>query len=562
MRKLPAVILFVLTALSLVTSVTGCRGAQRYDNRLVAADSLMRRFPDSALAVVEGCDGLTAEADLAYRALLLTQARYKSYIQSTSDSAINCALAYYRAHPKEREKLTRAYIYKGAVMEELDNPDSAMLYYKHAEATAAPDDYFNLGYAKLRIAELYQRQYYQDSAAITRLWHARDLFEMIRDTNYLIVAYEILGSIYGIKYPDSSEYYLNKAVGFSQQYKPSLQYTYKSKLSTLYLYKGNNRLANQYAMDVLLNGKSDSYESSFYFNAALSYVRMGLLDSAKQIIRVIPKPVDIIDSLNYYNLMAELAKAENDDGKYGLFTSLAGDLSSRILLQSDNSVLAKSELRFDIEHLEKKGVTMRSLNKLFRAIIALAVIVILSLLFCFRKRVKAFQVEKLEISRELESTMARLNELLIEKKGVSELLGLRMSALNELYQDIRVKTEGAGRVKKIIPLSSLFQILNERSQILNIQLTDSFWKKMRDSVNGEYNGILDFIENHYPNLTRQDIDLFCLSCANLSPQIIKLCLNYSNAKTVSNYRIKLLKQKMGYDMSFDEFIRLYMDGKL
>ena len=562
MRKLPAVIMFVLAALSLVTSVTGCRGAQRYDSRLVAADSLMQRFPDSALAVVEGCDGLTAEADLAYRALLLTQARYKSYIPAESDSAINRALAYFRAHPKEREKLTRAYIYKGAVMEELDHPDSAMLYYKHAEATADPDDYFNLGYAKLRIAELYQRQYYQDSAAITRLWHARDLFEMIRDTNYLIVAYEILGSIYGIKYPDSSEYYLNKAVGFSQQYKPSLQYTYKSKLSTLYLYKGNNRLANQYAMDVLLNGKSDSYESSFYFNAALSYVRMGLLDSAKQIIRVIPKPVDIIDSLNYYNLMAELAKAENDDGKYGLFTSLAGDLSSRILLQSDNSVLAKSELRFDIEHLEKKGVTMRSLNKLFRAIIALAVIVILSLLFCFRKRVKAFQVEKLEISRELESTMARLNELLIEKKGVSELLGLRMSALNELYQDIRVKTEGAGRVKKIIPLSSLFQILNERSQILNIQLTDSFWKKMRDSVNGEYNGILDFIENHYPNLTRQDIDLFCLSCANLSPQIIKLCLNYSNAKTVSNYRIKLLKQKMGYDMSFDEFIRLYMDGKL
>ena len=31
-------------------------------------------------------------------------------------------------------------------MEELGHPDSAMHYYKTAEATAAPDDYFNLAY--------------------------------------------------------------------------------------------------------------------------------------------------------------------------------------------------------------------------------------------------------------------------------------------------------------------------------------------------------------------------------------------------------------------------------
>ena len=130
--------------------VPGCHEAPRYDGRLAQADSLMLDKPDSALALLEGLDGATlaTKGDSAYRDLLLTQARYRCYITATSDSAINRALAYYRAHPSEREKLTRAYIYKGAVMEELNHPDSAMLYYKHAEAVADPSDYFNLGYVK------------------------------------------------------------------------------------------------------------------------------------------------------------------------------------------------------------------------------------------------------------------------------------------------------------------------------------------------------------------------------------------------------------------------------
>jgi len=146
MKYLPVVILLMVAAL--VSTVTGCQGEARYDARLTVADSLLTSNPDSALALVEALalDSLSTDGDRAYRDLLLTQARYKCYITATSDSDINRALGYYRAHSGEQEKLTRAYIYKGAVMEELGHPDSAMLYYKHAEATAAPDDYFNLGY--------------------------------------------------------------------------------------------------------------------------------------------------------------------------------------------------------------------------------------------------------------------------------------------------------------------------------------------------------------------------------------------------------------------------------
>ena len=142
----------------LLAVVTGCGGAHRYDGRLVAADSLMQPAPDSALAALTAIDSLAGEGDRAYRDLLVTQARYKCYadITASDDSVITRAMGYYRAHSGEREKLTRAFLYKGAVMEELGHLDSAMYYYKTAEVTADPTDYLNLGQINTRIADLYR----------------------------------------------------------------------------------------------------------------------------------------------------------------------------------------------------------------------------------------------------------------------------------------------------------------------------------------------------------------------------------------------------------------------
>ena len=94
----------LLVAMGLVARVTGCGGLHRYDGRLVAADSLMQADPDSALAIVSAIDSLRGEGDRAYRDLLLTQARYKTYqhILASDDSAITCAIAWYRAHDGER----------------------------------------------------------------------------------------------------------------------------------------------------------------------------------------------------------------------------------------------------------------------------------------------------------------------------------------------------------------------------------------------------------------------------------------------------------------------------
>lgn len=558
MKRLPVVILVMLVVL--VAVVTGCSRVPHYDSRLVAADSLMRTLPDSALALVEAVspDSLSSEGDRAYRDLLLTQARYRCYVVATSDSAINRALNYYSNHSNEREKLTRAYIYKGAVMEELGHPDSAMFYYKHAEATATPDDYFNLGYVKLRIAELYQYHILQDSAAIVRLHDAIRYFDMLHDTLHVISALGKLGSICGVNYPDSARHYLIQAIELSQQFNPLLQYSHKSTLAGCYFAKKDYERAKELSMDILCNGSNVCNETQFYYYAAFSYIKLGLVDSAKYVLAVTPSPIDEVDSMNYYNVLAEIANSENRHTDYKDYKERSTDMTERILIDSQKNRLAVIEAQCD--SLETQNHYKLRLNHAWHfVVLALLGVVMFAVgFFYYRLKYKKHKKRLIAVKKELENVLIQLHE---EKdKSVSAFIAQRMDALNELYHGIRIKIKDDSRVKKIIPLSSLFKMLSDKNEIINIEPSEEFWEKMRSSVNGEYNDILVWVKNQYPNLTERDMKLLCLMCANLSPQIIRLCMNMSTPRTVTNNKSLIIKKKMGLDMSFDTFVEKYMKG--
>ena len=184
-----------------------------------------------------------------------------------------------------------------------------------------------------------------------------------------------------------------------------------------------------------------------------------------------------------------------------------------------------------------------------------------------RRTLNNHQREKAEIKTELEKALDLLKLEQSKYKcndSVSELVGYRIAALTELYHSVRVKIKDApkGRSKRIIPLSALLQMMNEKSELLDINLSDSFWRKMRMSVDGEMKGIVTFVEKKYPNLSESEVNLFSLYCARISPQIIKLCMNFDHTKTASNYKRKLIKTKMGLNMSFDEFVEQYLSGVL
>ncbi len=180
-----------LIMMALAGILVGCNGVPQYDHRLTQADSLMS-IPSQRKAALDQLinippNSLTKESDKAYLALLLTEARYKNYERITSDEVINSAIEYYEHHPKDQEKLARAYIYKGAVLEDLEKPDSAMWFYKKAEVTASEEYDYNRGYAQLRMGNLYYGHHAYDGRDIEKLEQAWESFRKSEDIHYQIV---------------------------------------------------------------------------------------------------------------------------------------------------------------------------------------------------------------------------------------------------------------------------------------------------------------------------------------------------------------------------------------
>ena len=598
MKKLLAVISALLV---LGTVAPGCRHALRYDERLTAADSLMKGDADSALAMLECLSpaDLSSQGDRAYRDLLLTQARYKAYVTATSDSDINRALAWFRAHPADREKLTRAYIYKGAVMDELGHPDSAMLYYKHAEATAAPDDYNNLGYINLRIANLYQNVYFNDSAVVSRMRNASRYYSIIKDTSYLITTIGTLGLFDEFVDRDSARFFLEEAISLGKAIQSPSRFFYQSKLAGHYFYDQIYSHAKDLSLDIILNGKDYCDEDQFFYYAARSYAKLNHLDSALWVKSMIPAPRCAVDSMNMHLLMAEISQASHDYRGFAYHSHQADEIDKHMMKASIKSSLSNLENSFDVYQHENE-LKADSIARIILVVGASLMLIIGLFVMAFlviRRLIRRYEnkmsdvkdelagllsdteekvsslesernahCEKLEMqSKELEELRKKKCELESERQGiveqVSNIVRHRNLALRELYEGMRVRVDDE-KPKRLIPLVGMIKELNDKKRILHEAPRDSFWNTLRLSVDGEYQGIATYVENKYPSLSIKEHHLLWLMCAGFPNQIIKMCMNFRSDATVSNNKRRLIKEKMGLDVKFEEFIELYLRGKL
>ena len=578
--------------------VPGCSDATRYDSRLTTADSLMHDNPDSALAIIEAVnrDSLTTEHDRAYRDLLLTQARYRKRTAFANDSIINYALSYYRAHPAEREKLTRAYIYKGAVMEELGQPDSAMLYYKTAEKVAGSNDYFNLGYSNLRIAQLYQSFYVNDSAVVERMKRASRYFTAIGDTGFLITALGTQGGYPNIVGQDSACFYLNQAIDFARKIDSPKGLQYQSKLAGIYFYHGDYQRAKDLAMGIVKNHPEECNENQFYFYAINSFICLGDIDSARWLMSLVPKPETSVDSMNYFRSLDNISLADKRYQYTQLYSEIASNTKINILNGSRDSKLVETELTWDAH--QTKAESDSNWKKIILCLILAIILLLIAGILIVWKRIYDYRSLLSEAQTELEKLLndidenrlewenernlyrqeieAKSNELkeakekrldlereqLKKYRQISNTIRLRHKALDELYENIKIKTITENGGKSVKSVLRLFKELYEQKGIIQKPLPMSFWDTLKLSVDGEFQGIATFVEQKYPDLSINDMHLFLLACANIPNLFIKICMNYTSDVTASKNKKRLMSNKIKLNVTIDEFVQMYLRGEL
>ena len=555
------ILLLCLTMLAVL--LLGCHrgGMLHYDSRLEHADSVLRcNDPDSALRLLSGIDAraLASAGDRAYHALLLTQAQYRCYVDITSDSTINVALDYYRHHENEQEKLTRSYIYKGAVTEVLGDPEAAMGYYKQAVSVATPDDHFNLGYANLRIGSLYRDYLVKDSSDITFLNQALHHFSQVPDSFYVAQCLSTIGTcFFGINQNDSALVYLERAGTLITAINATaLEQRNQRYLADIKMFSRDAQdVAAAKDIAVSLADKETDQHDHLLLIAAFTLAKLNKADSASYYLKRVEKD-KLSDGLRvlHYRCLAELARCHGDLGQFQYYFEQADNIADSV---SDNVMqfqLRDVEAKYDNEVLRNKSLTYK--NNWFISLLATALFVGILLTAIMAMRFRLAQRQ-----RQIEESEMIIEQLQSDAKALSTQLNKHQTMSDELKQAIQDQIELFTHLVELQVTSyanspSHFSKTFARSYSSKQSDNGSFWKSLRAYVNARYNNIIDESLAVFPSLSETDINYLSLYCCNLPTSVIMACMGYKEAHSAYNKK-RRVAEALGSPDSLDNYIKMY-----
>lgn len=536
-----------------------CGRAPQYDSRLVEADSLVyvSEPPTKALDLLSSIEpsSLNDEADKAYHALLITQARYKCYSVFTSDEEINSALAYYEHHRTENDKLTSAYIYKGAVMEELGKPDTAMLFYKQASVNATEEnDYFNMGYALLRMGKLYHAHHAYDGRDIEKLEQALDCFRKAGDAHYQIICLKDLGALYRSTDSEKAEKMLNEAISLTEKENDTInQVGCLNTLAYAFFMKGDaDKAANKKAYQVLQRIKPlgmNGLPFNVYTTFASVYANLGMPDSADYFLQFAKLDYGT-DSTLYLEAKSKIAKARGDMLNFYKFSHISDSTSFSTSLRHDIVNIMYAELSFDKEYSAKLEKQRRKRSYIIASIVGAIILSLLLLALYLYRRTHRYDKLIVELKDQSQSQMndlmdlqGNINELKIKDENLTGFISSHMSMMREMID--ACYHEPNNRIAEDMKRIVKFQDSNRDN-----------WVKLYDYIDLEHNNIMTRTRQQYPQLNDRDLLLLALTSMGFTYIQTAIVMGYSNATSVSVLKQRLA-QKMGIDCSLNEYIKRY-----
>ena len=545
MKKLMMVILLCV---GLVAVVAGCGGAHRYDAQLVAADGLMQTDPDSALALVEAVpEGeLTSEGDRAYRALLLTQARYKTYqdILASDDSAITRAMAWYRAHSGEREKLTRAYLYKGAVMQELGHVDSAMYYYKTAEVTADTKDYTNLGQINIRIADIYRYYYADPQICYDKYNQALTFHKFTRNKQLQLACLLYMASCSGIMHKDDAEQLLYQATELALELNDSLCYYLCQELLCRQLSFDGKSIsrAKQIAMHCL-NDYRGYINHDLLLDLADIYAYSGMPDSARYYLEMVTENAGTNNleqvKTRKYLILSDISRLEGDTALSSHYDMLSHQVSDSI---------SNNKLKYQIQEIENSFNNRQHtgfLSQISRlqwamsGIIALTILVLLLFAIYHYRRVSYIK----SLAQELQhARINRHDQLLEQLDSHNHVIGQFVKNMVTFMQTLMDASEKDGP-------TTLRQRVKDG--LGSITTSEDFWDALRAHVDLTHDGLISRIAKN-PSITTKDQMFIELCCCGFDYLEISIIMGYT-PRYVLNKR-KIIAKKMGLQIPLMDYL--------
>ena len=544
MRKL----LYILLTVVALTLVLGC--GRSVDKRLVLADTLMWTAPDSSLKILTAInrDSLQDKENLAYHALLLTQAQFRCNGNCDSDTLINLALSHYSDN-HIREHYTRSLMYKGAFNEVHDNPVEAIKWYKRAEDNADTTDYRNLAQINLRMGMLYYDNYASNNLDLNKFLMAAHYFELLGDKKMTMVALDYCGNVLRITDPNTARKCYDKALSMAKELKDTTSiYSINVNYALMYIEDSLYSQAKKYILDAYrLNNRFE--ENNNYFMLSLIYAKHKDLDSARYFISLPDiSQNSAYDSLLMFKALREIALCENNLSQYREFDNRYNSISNSLEYNETKYKLFDSEQEFDKSTKSEASIKLGKKKKIISLLIVSLLLISVVFLLLYLKKKKDTNRLIDELRKEHISSYNSLRKDL--EKHDDDFSRLMQSQI-DVFEEIMASGYNPNKDPSDYKITHKIKAIDDS----NVE----FWNGLKSYLNHHYDGIIDKISNDYPNLTDADINFIGLICCDFSDAAIAVCKGYRNTDSVRSRRRKI-RDKMKIDGLLDIYLRKMMEN--
>lgn len=542
--------------LLLLYVAAGCHKDRKIGRQLSQIEKIMAIAPDSSLGILKQLnvsDLPTGRAQARY-SLLLSEALEKNDIYLTHDSVIRIAVEYYSHRGSRREK-AKTFYYLGRIYENAQDFDAAVGAYTRASELLEKGDHRLRGLIFYGLGNLYSEQlsypealdmYSRASEAFRAEGNEQNLCYALRseawalvmlhdaknalakcqepleiakrqnDTSQILVLSQYIAALYTFDYNNARTAFTFLDSVYRQYNRNVVPVDDYSLWGYIHLKTGDLKTAAYYI------SKADSITDNLYVLSGYHALQSAYLEEEKR----------YKEALSAYKLSAELKDSAYMAEKEHLIQDLERRYKTQSLQNSLNLLKTKEQYQF---------VIMALLGIIF----AIVIVIILRRIAKdkkekerkleeYRNFIDQMQHDYNEIENEYHSLFRHSNLQDEKLAGFKEVLNDRLVSIRKMVEI--AATSGNNSELFLKKFRAYMHIENGKSQQLFCNL--------QELVNLHFNGIVDYLKEHYPNLSYEDLNLCCLIYLKIPANGIQLICNYTNSDSLYNRRSKI-RQRMG-----------------
>ena len=532
--------LYLLIAILLL--MTGCNrpAPTTLCNELLQAEELMYPAPDSALHILQGMTPPADELNRATWALLLTQAKYKCFVDQ-SDSLVNIAHDYFMKGDDTQRKALALYL-KGGLLNEKNRQDEALPYYLQAsEEVKLTEDYCLAYLIYSHIGMIYaHRKLHEYSVSYCE--QANEYALLSETPYYIIESYNCLARTYSMQGKNEKAImYYDKAIeiGKLSNEKKVLTSSIHEKMA---VYMSEERNEEAWNVSKTLDHNQLSLAGNLTIGRLL--YNMNKLDSAYYYLNKAVQSDNIYTRRGAYQVLFNLSKKQKDYEKNAEYSVKLWKINDSINKIDRNKALIEMQEKYNEQRVRDELTTQMLLQKQRTwTIVGIGMVVLITTVLFVAYRIRLRNKERITRLAEAEDRIDTLSRMLEEaQKATSE-----EEKDQAFFKRILLQQLGVIRLVANTPTAQNQALLRQLAEIGNDEAPAEeliVWSDLYPIINRLFDNFHTRLMQRFGSvLTDKEVQTCCLVCAGFSTKEIAVITRQAIGTVY--VRKSSARQKMG-----------------